>query len=636
MRPQTVRIGFFGPDGSAPDADLGQQMREGVRLALEQANDAGGYEDIPFELVTRVDTGLWGSSANEMVAFKYQDDVLAVIGSVDGANTHIALRVALKVQMPMVNTAATDPTLTETNIPWLLRCMADDRQQGYALAHHIFNRCGIKRVVAFRVNDRYGRTGIAEFRDAARRLKCPLRLELRWEPGDRQFTAQLDRIAQTDPEAVVLWGNASDTAAIVREIRKRKMPLEVFGCDRLVAGTFLSEAGEAAEGVVAVATYDPTRGESRLEAFTEAFRHRFNHEPEAFAAHAYDGAKILIDAVRKAGLNRARIRDVLYEYTHYDGVTGSIDFDTTLNDIGPVYIATVKGGRFIYEEADSASEAQSGRAPASGRASPPVGARPRSQRSRPYRVQVQSPPAVRSPARASRGAPAVYRLGCFLPLDASRNAAVRGAQMALAEDAARHPDQPPIELLVRDARGAWGENSSSLVDLVLERDVLALIGSTERRGTHLAEMLAAKMHFPVLTLCGGDPTITQIPLPWIFSVAPASDEIDPDFARRYSARYGARPDAHAALGYDAAALAASGIRGGADTRVALRDALASGAWNRGATGVFAFDALGTRINAAQGGIPASGGAARPETPSTRIAGRANEECKTPKGLEVER
>ncbi len=197
--------------------------------------------------------------------------------------------------------------------------------------------------------------------------------------------------------------------------------------------------------------------------------------------------------------------------------------------------------------------------------------------------------------------------------------------MALAEDAARHPDQPPIELLVRDARGAWGENSSSLVDLVLERDVLALIGSTERRGTHLAEMLAAKMHFPVLTLCGADPTITQIPLPWIFSVAPASDEIDPDFARRYSARYGASPDAHAALGYDAAALAASRIRGGAHTRVALRNALASGAWNRGATGFFAFDALGTRINAPQGGISASGGDAGAETPSTRIAGRANEE-----------
>ncbi|MHC4698210.1 MAG: ABC transporter substrate-binding protein [Planctomycetota bacterium] len=619
--PRTARVGLLYPVGSAADADLGLEMLEGVKLAVEQANAAGGYEGIPFELIERLDVGLWGASSNEMVAFKYEDDVLAVIGSIDGANSHIALRVALKTQTPMVNTASTDPTLTETAIPWLLRCMADARQQGYALAHHIVSECGLEKVVAFRVNDRFGRMGMGEFRDAARRLKHPLRVELRWDRGDRDFSAQLDRIAETRPDAIMLWGNASDTAAVVREIRRRQRAgsdslasVRIFGCDRLASRTFLEEAGDAAEGVVAVATYDPTRDDPRLKAFTEAFMERFDHEPGTFAAHAYDGANILVAAIRKGGLNRARIQDALNEYTHYDGVTGSIVFDTTLNDIGPVYMATVKQGRFVYREANFTKVSQRSSAESAGSAARQTraddGSRglkpaaPGATQGAPYRTLAESAPAARSPDRPTEGDPGTYRIGCFLPLDKAGQAAVRGVELAIADDASRHPHDKPIELVVRDAHGSWGSATSSLVDLVLQDNVLALIGSTERRATHLAEMLAAKLHFPVVTLCDTDPTITQIPLPWVFRVAKeverpevrSYNKMAPGFARKYKERFGVEADAHAAWGYDAGVLVASRIRAGADTRLTLRNRLADSAWNEGVSGTYRFDALGDRID----------------------------------------
>ncbi len=579
--PRTVRIGLFAPTGSAPDADLGREMIEGVQLAIEQANTAGGYKGIPFEIVQRADTGLWGASSNEMVAFSYQDDVLAVIGSVDGANTHIALRVALKTKMPMVNTATTDPTLTETAIPWMLRCMADDRQQGYALAHHIIEECGIGNIVALRVNDRYGRMGIQEFRDAARRLKKPLRAELRFERGDRDFAVQLDRIDRLNGEAVVVWANASDAGAIVQAIRARhrtgdKPPLRIFGCDRLVSAAFLRAAGESAEGVVAVATYDPTQNRDRYMDFSVAFGARFGHKPGTFAAHAYDGASILIEAVRDAGLNRVRIRDALAGRRRFEGVTGPIEFDTTQNDVGPVYIATVQDNRFVYRKArftDSAGRADCGRAP--------------------YRAVSESPPVARPPSHPAN-VKATLRVGCFLPLDDAGRAVVRGVQMALAKDAARHPDRTAIELLVRDARGPWGDSAASLVNLVFKEEVLAVMASTERRGTHLAQMLAAKMHFPVIAFCEDDPTITQIPMPWVFSMPGPPQPIDPGFSGQYSERFGMRADQYAAWGFDAGTMIAEQIRAGAHDRLALRNGIAGRGWIPGVSGTFRFDALGNR------------------------------------------
>lgn len=573
--PKTVRIGFLGPVASAPDADLGQQMLEGVQLAIEQANASAGYRGIPFELVVRQDLGLWGASSNEMAAFKYEDKVLAVIGSIDGANTHIALRVALKIQIPMVNTATTDPTLTETNVPWLLRCMADDRQQGFALAAHIFSRCRIKNVVALRVNDRYGRTGIMEFRDAARRLGFPLRSELRWDRGERDFSRQLDRIEKIQPEAVVIWGNAADAAAVVKEIRRRKMPVRLFGSDRLACRAFLEAAGNAAEGVAAAASYDPTSRNPRLKEFVEAFTERFQHAPETFAAHAYDGTNILIGAIRKAGLNSVRIRDALCEYKHYEGVTGAIEFDATHNDVGSVYIATVENGRFVYEEMELAMNPET-----------PLGIGP-------YRTLVQSPPKVRSPDNLTAGSQETIRIGCFLPLDEKGEAVIRGMQFALSEESNQNPQETPIDLVVRDARGAWGDNSNGLVDMVFADNVLALVGSTERRGTHLAEMLAAKFHFPVLSLCADDPTITEIPIPWVFCLAPGENTTGGDsYTDCRRVEVGTDPDF--AIGYDAATLLVKYIREGNHSRKELRDALAGDNWHKGLTGTFRFDELGNR------------------------------------------
>ncbi|MFQ5490174.1 MAG: ABC transporter substrate-binding protein [Phycisphaerae bacterium] len=598
---EKVRIGFFGPLEDAPDADLGQQMLEGVRLAVEQSNAAGGYHGTSFELVIRPDTGLWGSSSNEMVAMRYEDDVLGVIGSVDGANTHIALRAALKIKMPMVNTATTDPTLTETNVPWLIRCMADDRQQGYALAYHIFKECGLTNVAALRVNDRFGRTGIAEFRDAARRLRHPLRVELRWEPGDRDFTTQLERIAAADCEAIVLWGNASDAAAVVREIRRRKMPVRVFGCDRLASRAFLEQAGEAADGVVAVGTNDPTPDDARTRAFAKAYRARFGHDADAFAAHAYDGANILIGAIRQAGPNRIAIRDALFDLRHYDGVTGPIEFDTTLNDVGPVYIVTVHGDDVLYRQATFTSTARAPGQPSFDRA------------------LVQSPPRARSAARDAELPRGPFRVGCYVPHDRAGLDAVRGIRLALGDDRTRHKDQPAIELVVRDIQGNWGDDTAALAQLAMDRQMLAIIGSTERRGTHLAEMLAAKFHFPVVTLCDSDVTITKIPLPWIFCIAPAGLPTAASFGRRFQERYGLEAGPFAVLGYDAGSLLADQIRAGAHGRLALRNKLAASGWRQGVSGTFRFDALGNRMDRVQEG--ATGGAG----PSARISlGRRKE------------
>ena len=96
--------------------------------------------------IAPTDPSIWGSPSNETVKMVYDDQDWAMFGSISSESTHIALRVALKAEIPIVNSASTDPTIPETYIPWYFTDLQDDRVQGLTLARRIFTELGLKRI----------------------------------------------------------------------------------------------------------------------------------------------------------------------------------------------------------------------------------------------------------------------------------------------------------------------------------------------------------------------------------------------------------------------------------------------------------------------------------------------------------
>jgi len=357
---ETVKLGFIGPimstvsvatGGKSHEETLGIKMLQGSRLAIEQANATGGYlkRNIPFELIVSNDNGLWGASGNEIIKMAYKDNVWAILGTIDGANSHIAIRVALKAEVPMMNSGDTDPTFIETNIPWVFRCISDDRQQGYLLVDYLYKKRGFKRVGVIRASNRYGRFGVREIIDGSRRLGTPVLLEMAYDLGIEDFSLHLDRLKNENLDAVVHWGDAVDGAKILNQMRAMGMQQPYFACDRCLSDEFIEIAGANAEGVICPYSWNPTGKNKRLEDFSKAFSQRFGEEPETFAAHAYDGMQMLIWAVQVAGLNRAKIRDVLaHRSKPWKGVTGDIILSAALDDIGEVFLAKWENNKWNF------------------------------------------------------------------------------------------------------------------------------------------------------------------------------------------------------------------------------------------------------------------------------------------------
>ncbi|MEE8347685.1 MAG: ABC transporter substrate-binding protein, partial [Dehalococcoidia bacterium] len=356
----TVKIGFIGPimstvsvatGGRSHEEALGIAMLRGAQLAVEQANRHGGYlaRKIPFELTISNDNGLWGASGNEIIKMAYKDKVWAILGTIDGANSHIAIRVALKAEILMINTGDTDPTFVETNIPWVVRCIGDDRQMGYLLVDVLYRKHGYTRVGIMRASNRYGRFGVREIKDGSRRLGRPIALEMAYKVGAEDYALQLQRLKDSNVEAIVHWGDARDGAVILNQMRAKGMRHPFYACDRCVSDEFLALAGPNAEGVVCVYPWNPTQEDEDLRAFREAYRRQFSTEPETYAAHAYDGMNMLIEAIQTAGLNRAKIRDLLaHRPRPFKGVTGVIPLSAVLDDIGEVFLARVESGAWTF------------------------------------------------------------------------------------------------------------------------------------------------------------------------------------------------------------------------------------------------------------------------------------------------
>ncbi len=348
---KSINIGFLGPlDADNPDSPYGIAMLHGAQLAIDEVNAAGGYHGKPFALIVHDDLALWSLLHGHRLDMRFKDQAWAMLGSVDSSSTHIEVRATLKLELPIMDTATNDPTVTQTLVPWLLHNFPDDRQQGYALADYILQQRHLKRIGILQVNNRYGRAGKEVFVQTIRRLGHPAVVEVWYAPGSTDFSAQLRTLNASAVDAVVLWGTASEAGPLLKQMRAIGMHQPVFASSRVAYPEVIQTAGPASEGLVVISAINPTRTDPAWLSFRQHFVDRFHAEPDAYAAYAYDGTKMLTSSITLAGLNRARIMDALrgYGMKPYVGVSGHAFFDYTLNNIAPVTFAQVRDGKFVY------------------------------------------------------------------------------------------------------------------------------------------------------------------------------------------------------------------------------------------------------------------------------------------------
>jgi len=167
----------------------------------------------------------------------------------------------------------------------------------------------------------------------------------RYTTKDKDFTAQLLSLKNVGAQVMVVYGtNTEDVAVIQRQYRQLGSPYKYLGSVSSGGRDCLRLAKEAAEGLMAVADFVP--GQSPVNRkYAEDYRKEYGEDFDANSVWAYDGLKILADAIRKAGEDRNKIREAILATQGYKGALGTFSFTTNGDGLSEVSVVQIKGGK---------------------------------------------------------------------------------------------------------------------------------------------------------------------------------------------------------------------------------------------------------------------------------------------------
>ena len=339
-----VRIAFFGPaDGDHPE--WGDAWR-GASLALEQANAEGGYQGKPFRLVAVWSDSPWGSGVADLTKLIFAEGVWAVVGGVDGVTTHLAEQIVVKAHLALVSPGNTDKSVHLTNVPWAFSLLpTDDRTAPRivdALELESARGADANRLVVVAATDHDSHAAWSEVREIWARGGRPapvLQVDIpRGAPELSRLTADV-RTAR--PAAVLVVAQARDAGRLVRALRGAGLTCPIVGGSTFGRRPFLEEAGAAADGAVFpgpdAAVAEPGLG--------RGYASRYGGGPDYLAAGSYDAVRLVVAAIRQAGLNRARIRDAIDGLGSPASAGVPVAWDPTGRSARSVGLATWWSGR---------------------------------------------------------------------------------------------------------------------------------------------------------------------------------------------------------------------------------------------------------------------------------------------------
>ena len=341
-------IGEYGSlTGST--ATFGISARNGIDLAVEEVNAAGGVLGRPVKVIVEDDAGKPEEAAAAVTKLVNQDRVIAVVGEVASTRSLAGARVCQPAGVPMVTPASTNPQVTEVG-DFVFRTCFIDPFQGTVMAKFARENLKVERVAILRdIKNDYS-VGLADFfKKTFTQLGGKLVGDESYSEGDTDFRAQLTNLKATNPQALFVPGYYTEVGLIARQAREKGLTVPLMGGDGWDSPKLAEIAGESVEGCFFSNHYTVESTEPRVKEFVKSYKAKYSEVPDAMAALGYDAAKILFNALETAGgTDPKAIRDALAATEDFTGVTGTITIDKDRNAVKPAVVLEMKGVKQTY------------------------------------------------------------------------------------------------------------------------------------------------------------------------------------------------------------------------------------------------------------------------------------------------
>jgi branched-chain amino acid transport system substrate-binding protein len=344
----TVKMGAASPL-TGPQAHIGIDIRNGVQLAIEDANAQGvevGGRKVKFELVAEDDEA--NPTKATTVAQKLVDSkVAAVVGHFNSGASIPASKIYSDAGIPQISPSSTNPKYTQQGFKTTFRVVAHDDQQGPTLGRYALQNLKVKSVAVIDDSTAYGQ-GLADaFERTVKAGGAKVVAREHTTDKDTDFKAILTKIKGLKPELIMFGGIDPQAGPMVKQMAELGIKAKFMGGDGMQTPNFIKLAGPASEGVMASIPGLPKEKMPGGTTFLQKYKAKFNQDVELFAPMGYDAVMVFIDSMKRAGSTDPAKFLPEVSKTNYQGVIGPIAFDEK-GDLrnGPITIYAVKAGKW--------------------------------------------------------------------------------------------------------------------------------------------------------------------------------------------------------------------------------------------------------------------------------------------------
>jgi branched-chain amino acid transport system substrate-binding protein len=348
----TIKVGVYG-DTSGGTSSFGQSTKNGIQLAFEEINAAGGVNGKKLEMIFEDDQGTPEKAKTVISKLINQDKVVAVLGEVASSNSLAAAPVAQEAKIPMITPSSTNPKVTEVG-DYISRVCFIDPFQGSVMAKFAANTLKAKTAAVLGDNSSDYSKGLTQFFEQEfTKLGGKVITKQTYAQKDQDFKAQLTQMRDQKPDVIYVPGYYGEVGIIAKQARELGMNQPLLGGDGWDSPELWKLGGAALKPAYISNHYSADNPAPEIQNFVKAYQAKFNVAPDSLAALAYDSAKVLADAIKRAGgTDSAKLKDAINATKDFKGVTGVISLDGSRNAVKSAVVLELNpaASKFDFKE----------------------------------------------------------------------------------------------------------------------------------------------------------------------------------------------------------------------------------------------------------------------------------------------
>jgi branched-chain amino acid transport system substrate-binding protein len=325
----------------------------GIRLAIEEINEAGGIKGIgKIDLIVEDDGTKPTDAVNAANKLITRDKVDFLMASCASATTLALVPVHTRHEVINLNSCSSSTLITAQGSKWIFRTQFVADRDATGIVDFALKELGSKQIGVLNDTNEFGRASAEAAIEFLKKIGQPAAAWESYNSGDKTFSAQLLKFKQADVDTVAFFGYYQEAALILKQAKQLGLKFHVVSVDVLSTPVFVELAGADSNGVFVAVAFTADAGDPRSVEFTKKYQRRWGKGPIGISALAYDAVYLMKWAYEKAGTkDKYKVRDALASVSGVAGVTGETRFNEKGDDTRPILVTVISDGKWIpYEE----------------------------------------------------------------------------------------------------------------------------------------------------------------------------------------------------------------------------------------------------------------------------------------------